>query len=310
MSQGQPAPVGFVMPPNAPQNPGYPPQPQVYPPQPQVYPPQPQVYPTQYQPVQQQMYAGNQPLPAPIQQQPIQYGNPQGAWYGSNISAHLTNATGFLVEQETELAEILLGFETANSYTVTDQRGNKIFHVGEESNCCNRQICQSRRGFTLKVKDTAGQPVLDIVRQLDCSCCCGLCCADAVQVTTPGGQLLGSVVEEFHILYPSFTIRDAAGNSVLNIQGPLCPQSFGPCAGSVVFNVTHPSGASVGTISKEWSGFIKEIFTDADKFAISFQANLDPSIKAVLLAALFLIDFEYFEKSTRDESQGGRRLAG
>lgn len=49
------------------------------------------------------------------------------------------------------------------------------------------------------------------------------------------------------------------------------------------------SGEEVGKISKHWTGFVKETFTDADNFGISFPYDLDVKLKAVLLAALFLI---------------------
>lgn len=50
----------------------------------------------------------------------------------------------------------------------------------------------------------------------------------------------------------------------------------------------------VGVIQKEWSGFAKEIFTDADNFGISFPLDLDVKIKAVLLGACLLIVRRFF----------------
>lgn len=47
--------------------------------------------------------------------------------------------------------------------------------------------------------------------------------------------------------------------------------------------------SSVGRISKQWTGYIQEAFTDADNFGIQFPLDLDVKIKAVLLGACFLI---------------------
>lgn len=44
----------------------------------------------------------------------------------------------------------------------------------------------------------------------------------------------------------------------------------------------------VGKISKEWGG-LREFFTDADFFGISFPLDLDVRMKAVMLGAAFLI---------------------
>ena len=45
----------------------------------------------------------------------------------------------------------------------------------------------------------------------------------------------------------------------------------------------------VGKVSKQWTGFVREAFTDADNFGINFPIDLDVKMKAVLLGACFLI---------------------
>lgn len=45
----------------------------------------------------------------------------------------------------------------------------------------------------------------------------------------------------------------------------------------------------VGKISKQWAGFARETFTDADHFGIQFPLDLDVKMKAVMLAACLLI---------------------
>ena len=60
----------------------------------------------------------------------------------------------------------------------------------------------------------------------------------------------------------------------------------------------------VGKISKQWSGFLKEAFTDADIFGINFPIDLDVRMKAVLLGACMLIDFNFFEKTNNKDNDG------
>ncbi len=45
----------------------------------------------------------------------------------------------------------------------------------------------------------------------------------------------------------------------------------------------------IGRISKQWTGFEAEAFTDADNFGLQFPMDLDIKIKAVILGACFLI---------------------
>lgn len=50
----------------------------------------------------------------------------------------------------------------------------------------------------------------------------------------------------------------------------------------------------IGRISKQWSGLLKEVFTDTDNFGIQFPLDMDVKMKAVLMGACFLI-VRFFE---------------
>jgi len=88
-------------------------------------------------------------------------------------------------------------------------------------------------------------------------------------------------------------VQDAQHQHILTVNGPCCPCS---CGSDVEFPVSSADGSSqVGMISKQWSGFAQEFFTDAENFGISFPLDLDVKFKAILMGALFLIDFMFFE---------------
>ncbi len=53
--------------------------------------------------------------------------------------------------------------------------------------------------------------------------------------------------------------------------------------------LSKDKSAVVGKISKQWSGFARELFTDSDYFGISFPLDLDVRMKAVMIGACFLI---------------------
>ena len=105
------------------------------------------------------------------------------------------------------------------------------------------------------------------------------------------------------ILSPKYSIKDAQGNTALTIEGPMCTSSI--CGSDVEFQVLSPDGSTeVGKISKQWSGLLREVFTDADLFGINFPVDLDVRMKAVLLGAVFLIDFNFFEKTNGENKDG------
>lgn len=243
-----------------------------------------------------------------ITNQPGSSGYSDNSWAANpDFRVALKRASSFHIKQEVELLEAIIGWEQANRYTVKDQSGNIVFFVTEDSGCCARQCCQASRAFTLSMRDNHGRLILTMDRPLNCTCCFGCCCPDSLTVSGPNGQRVGSVLEGCNICLPSFQLKDATGFTQFTVQGPLCPMSLG--CGPVEFRILNQSGFQVGVITKDWSGFVRELFTDADYFSVSFPADLDPSMKAVCIGALFLIDFEYFEHD-KDSRQGGRKLFG
>ncbi|CAN7996263.1 unnamed protein product [Ixodes pacificus] len=123
-----------------------------------------------------------------------------------------------------------------------------------------------------------------------------------LEVSAPPGRPIGWVVQEWSILTPQFRVENAAGECVLRIEGPICTMSI---CGDVEFKVLSKDGSvEVGKISKQWAGLLKEAFTDTDNFGISFPMDLDVHMKAVLLGALFLIDYMFFEKAGNKEQDG------
>uniref|UniRef100_A0A6G1SJE9 Phospholipid scramblase n=1 Tax=Aceria tosichella TaxID=561515 RepID=A0A6G1SJE9_9ACAR len=255
-------------------------------------------------PIQQQPGASfqqkQQQFGTPIQSRPVSHNQPGIIWCNSNFHSYLANATGFFVKQKLDLIQFIFGYEATNHYTIKDEEGNKAFYVRETSDECSRQLCGKFRDFKLTVSDTSGQDVLIMDRELDRLCCCPLLCSDStIKVFTPSGLSLGSVVAHFSLFHPVLSIKDAAGNHLLHVKGPCCPVSW--CCEPVVFDVENLDGVPIGTITKEWSGFFRETQTDAFNFSISFQQYLDPTIKAIMLAALFLIDYIYFEGKNNKE---------
>lgn len=47
--------------------------------------------------------------------------------------------------------------------------------------------------------------------------------------------------------------------------------------------------SKIGKISKQWTGLLREAFTDSDNFGIQFPMDLDVRMKAVMIGACFLI---------------------
>ncbi|XP_076828943.1 phospholipid scramblase 1-like [Brachyhypopomus gauderio] len=229
------------------------------------------------------------PAMMPVPQRPL--GCPPGLEY-------LTQIDQLLIHQQIELAEVILGWETCNKYLVKNTLGQQVFFVAEENDCCNRQFCGAMRSFVLHVQDNMGQEVITLTRPLRCSGVCCPCCLQELEVQAPSGTPIGYVVQDWHPYLPKFTIQNERREGVLKIVGPCCSCK---CCSDVNFEVlSMDESTNVGRISKQWTGFLREAFTDADNFGIKFPMDLDVKMKAVLLGACFLIDFMYFENTQKN----------
>ena len=213
---------------------------------------------------------------------------------------HLVSLDQLFIKQKVELLEAFVGFETNNKYTIKNTSGQKCFYAVEDVDCCTRNCCGPSRPFEMKIFDTNQRQVAQFSRPFRCSNFWCPCFLQRLEVCCPPGNVVGYVEQDWSIFAPKFRITNATGDTILKIEGPFCTTQL---CGAVEFKVLSRDGAvEVGRISKEWGGLVREMFTDADKFDISFPMDLDVKMKMVMMGACFLIDFMFFEKKGNKES--------
>ena len=100
--------------------------------------------------------------------------------------------------------------------------------------------------------------------------CCGCCsaCQQEVQIEAPPGVPIGYVRSQCYCCNPSYLILDGNHSPVFRIEGPCVMLPRCPC--DYDFNIYSVNGSGkIGKITKQWSGFVQEAFTDADNFGVS-----------------------------------------
>lgn len=239
--------------------------------------------------------------------QPQSSGPPQGNWmtlptdytFSSNYSpalAFLSTVDQLFVKQKKELLEIITGFETENRYEVRNAHDQLVYRAFENSSLAQRCCCGPVREFDMNIVDQQGANVMKLQRPLNCSGCLFYNCSHQVlEVQCPVDTSIGTVEQDFYLFTPSYSIKDASGQKLFTITGPCWTCSC--CGSDVQFKIfSAADGSEIGMIAKKWVGFVKENFTDADNFGVSFPLHLDPKSKALILGATFLIDFLHFEQ--------------
>ena len=182
----------------------------------------------------------------------------------------------------------------------------------ENTDCCARQCCGSRRPFNIHIHDPTGKQVMTLTRPLRCNsawCCCILpinCCfLQAMDVLDISGNLLGRVVQRYTLCNSWFDLQDESGHTLASIRGPYCTWA---CFGDVQFDLLNAAGTNggpIGSVTKKWGGIIREDFlSNADNFACVFPMDLPIRTKALIFASTFLIDFMFFEDRNRGNNTG------
>lgn len=192
----------------------------------------------------------------------------------------LSNTNSLVVSQIKEWGEILTGFETLNKYSVTDDSGNALYFAAEEKgSLLARLFLRAYRPFTMVVLAQGGEEILRIKRPFRFF-------FHRAEVFDSQGKSLGVIERQFAILRRIYSIRAASNDEEI--------QLFGPILHPWTFNI-NKGEKEYGKITKKWGGLMKEGFTDADTFGVMLPSDWDVSLKALLLGAVFLIDFVHFE---------------
>ncbi|MCP4625674.1 MAG: scramblase [bacterium] len=198
---------------------------------------------------------------------------------------NLEQAKVLVIRQQKEWGEILTGFETKNRYEVMDHFNNPLIEAQEEGDSAlatiTRLFLKALRPFAMHLFSTDGTGLFKLTRPFRFY-------FHELDVCRSNGAHLGKIKRRFAILRRIYAVVDRNGNEIFELFGPLLrPWTF----------QIKKGGQELGKITKKWSGLVKESFTDADNFGITFPSGIDLSQKAVLLGAVFLIDFVHFENS-------------
>ena len=201
----------------------------------------------------------------------------------STALAPLQRHSTLRVQQKKEWGEILLGFEGRNRYQVVGDDGQPLYFAGEVGGGAAllllRLFLKASRPFTMELKSPSGITALRVKRPWRFW-------FSHADIEDGEGRVLGAIQQRFSFFSRIYDVLDASGQVLAQLRGPFFkPWTF----------IIEESGQEVGRIQKRWSGFGKEMFTDADNFGVTFNNVHNARLRVLAVGATFLLDFVHFE---------------
>jgi uncharacterized protein YxjI len=194
----------------------------------------------------------------------------------------LESAKSLVVKQRKEWGEIVTDIEQRNKYVVSDPAGSELFLALESGGSpVARWLLRNLRPFDMELQSLDRRAVLQLHRPFRWF-------FHELEVRDAQSRALGTVKRRYSWFRRVYDVADADRRHQL--------QLFGPATHPWTFEIRQ-GGRVVGRIVKKWGGLAKEAFTDADTFGITFPPDSSAGMKALLLGAVFLIDFVHFENS-------------
>lgn len=197
-----------------------------------------------------------------------------------HITEQLQDVSELVVTQNADWSESFTGYEKCNKYQLSDEKCEHVFAAAEfDQSFLLRNLLEAKRPFDMNIFGLDGQILLRIHRPFKFF-------FSEISVSTGTMEPIGSVKQYFALFNRCFGVVNKFGREILTITGPfLRPWTFEIFKGP----------RTIGKIHKQWSGLAREAFSNADTFGITFPQSITAADKALLIGAVFLIDFEYFE---------------
>ncbi|KAI8868809.1 yjr100c-like protein, partial [Ramicandelaber brevisporus] len=229
-------------------------------------------------------------------------------------SSALLIQPALVIQRQIELMNVMIGFEQANKYAVCDAAGTTLGYIAEEDHSfaksMTRQLLRTHRPFKAYVVDTSGRVVLKIERPFT------LINSQMRNNALEGMAevLIGEIHQIWHPWRRKYELF-VGDTQFASIDAPLLSWNF---------DLQDEHGRTIGSVDKQFTAWLREIFTDTSAYVLRLDAAQQPghletplenqvnatgggegSIatrgltldeRAVLLASAMTIDTDYFSR--------------
>lgn len=200
---------------------------------------------------------------------------------------NLATARKIQINQQANLGLEYLVNMGGNKYEIRDDKESPLGYATQESVYSFSWVPFSLMNtfeYNMRIFDLAGKPLFETHSPT----CWFLYWKRRLTVQLSNGRPLGYIQRRFSLINRRFDLYDENGRIFGKIVAPIwAPWTF----------PVYQRGRKLATIAKLWSGLLKETFTKADHFSVTYHsASIKPELKSVLIAGALFIDLTYFEK--------------
>ncbi|KAL4856200.1 putative AAA domain-containing protein [Chlorella vulgaris] len=185
--------------------------------------------------------------------------------------ASVVGHPALVITRPVEWGTVLLGFEQANKYTVYDQEGNLVALLAEDEGsigrAVGRQLLRTRRPFSATVLSPDGQVIFRMRRPF-------YLINSTMYIEDGAGNVVGEVQQRWHLWRRNYDLY-IERRQFAAVQGGLLAWDF---------ELKDDSGGTLALIDRNFSGFGKELFTDAGKYVIHFGSSPQEAAEQVATA--------------------------
>jgi uncharacterized protein YxjI len=192
------------------------------------------------------------------------------------------------IQQKKELTEILINWETKNKYVLEDDKKQTLGFIKEEAGGFTghmlRFFLRSHRPLKIQILNHDGQLNFVLTRPF-------FWFFSTLTLCDSQQKKIGVVERRFSFFSKKYEIFDHFHSFIAKVHSPIWK--------IWQFPIKDKMDHQVGLIAKKWGGFLKESFTDADRFMVEYGVaeSWPKEKKALLLAAAISIDFDFFENN-------------
>ncbi len=176
----------------------------------------------------------------------------------SSGGLQVVNKPALVVTRDVEWGQVLLGYEQANKYSIRDQDGEVVALLAEEHGGVGRtilrQVLRTRRGFTATVFSRDGSEILFRLRRPP------YLISSTMYIEDGYGNRVGEVQQEWKLLRRVYNLF-IGQEQFARIDSPFLAWEF---------LMIDENNKPLALIDRNFSGFGKELFTDAGRYAIHF----------------------------------------